>query len=501
MSNGRKQEQAVVTQVTQQQEEKSALDTIIKETGLGRDREQDYYSRHQIITVAQLVEEVMQGTERVPKKLEATIKQRIAEIDELLSAQLNEVLHAPEFQKLEASWRGLHYLVHQSETSPNLKIKVLNVSKEDLYDDLTEASDHDQSGLFKKVYSAEYDTFRGTPFGVLIGDYEFSRPQDIQLLEKISNVAAMAHAPFIGAASPQLFGMESFTQIGDKRDLAMIFDSPEYAKWTSFRESEDSRYVGLTLPHMLMRLPYGPDTTPVRAFHFKEDVDGKDHRKYLWGNAAYAFGARLTDAFAKYGWCTAILGPQGGGLVEDLPLHIFKTDEGAIAQKSPTEITLTERQENQLAELGFISLVHGKETDYAAFFSAYSCQKPKTYGTDAAANANARLSTRLQYLMAVSRFAHYIKSIMRDQLGTFMSRQECETKLHTWIQQYVLNRDEAGQWMKAERPLREARVEVSEVPGKPGVYQATAFLKPHYQLEALDVTLSLVAELPQSQGK
>jgi type VI secretion system protein ImpC len=480
------------------QEAQGLLETIIDEGRIGRDEEQREQSRRQIAT---LVEEVMQGSMRVSRDIESTINARIADIDVLLSRQLNAIMHAPEFQRLEASWRGLHYLVHQTETSTMLKIRVLNVSKRDLLRDLERAPEFDQSALFKKVYEEEYGMFGGAPFGVLLGDYEFGRhPQDMALLEKISNVAAAAHAPFIAAANPQLFNLDSFTDLGVPRDLAKIFDSVEYAKWKSFRESEDSRYVALTLPHILMRLPYGKETVPVEGFNFEEDVDGTDHNKYLWGNAAYGLGTRITDAFAKYGWTVAIRGVMGGGLVEGLPTHTFKTDEGDVALKCPTEIAITDRREKELSDLGLIPLVHCKGTDYAAFFGTQSTQRPKKYDTDAA-NANARLSSQLQYIMATARFAHYLKALMRDRIGSFMSRGECEAFLNRWINNYVVGSDEAGQEMKARYPLREARVDVSEVPGKPGVYRAVAFLRPHFQLDELTVSLRLVAELPQPAGR
>jgi type VI secretion system protein ImpC len=485
--------QTGAAEVTQQ--ETSLLDQIITEHRIGQDDEQREQSRKQIAT---LVDEVLKGSVRVSKDLEATINARIADIDVLLSKQLNEIMHAPEFQKLEASWRGLHYLVYQSETSVMLKIKVLNTSKDDLRRDLERASEFDQSALFKKVYEEEYGTFGGIPFAALIGDYEFGRhPQDVALLEKLSHVAAAAHAPFIAAANPQLFNLDSFTDVGTPRDLAKIFDTAEYAKWKSFRESEDSRYVGLALPHILMRLPYGQDTVPVAAFNFREDVDGTDHSKYLWGNAAYALGTRLTDAFARYGWCAAIRGVEGGGLVQGLPTHTFKTDEGEVALKCPTEIAITDRREKELADLGFVSLLHCKGTDYAAFFSTQSAQKSKRYDSDAA-NANARLSTQLQYIMATARFAHYLKVMMRDKLGSFMSRSDCERFLNQWVSNYVTPDDNASPATKAQYPLREARIDVAEVPGKPGVYRAIAFLRPHFQLDELSVSLRLVAELPPS---
>ena len=493
MSDETQKAKTGATEVTQK--EGSLLDQVISETRIGRNEEQRAESRRQIAT---LVEEVMSGTVRIAKDLETTISARIADIDQLLTVQLNEIMHAPEFQKLEASWRGLHYLVSQSETSTMLKVRVMNASKEDLRKDLERASEFDQSALFKKVYEEEYGTFGGAPYGALIGDYEFTRQsQDIAMLEKISQVAAGAHAPFVAAASPELFNLDSFTDLGVPRDLAKSFDTVEYAKWKSFRESEDSRYVGLCLPHVLMRLPYGPETVPVENFNFKEDVDGKQHTKYLWGNAAYALGTRLTDAFATYGWCAAIRGVEGGGLVEGLPTHTFMTDEGEVALKCPTEIAITDRREKELSDLGFIPLVHCKGTDYAAFFGTQSSQKARKYDTDIA-NANARLSTQLQYILCISRFAHYLKSMMRDKVGSFMSRVECERFLNRWISNYVTPDDTASPAVKAQFPLREARIDVSEVAGKPGVYKAAAFLRPHFQLDELSVSLRLVAELPQS---
>jgi type VI secretion system protein ImpC len=477
--------------------EGSLLDDVISQTR-SRNDEQRAESRRQITT---LIEEVMQGQVRVSKDLEKTITARIADIDQLLTRQLNEIMHQQDFQKLEASWRGLHYVVQQSETSTMLKIRVLNASKDDLRRDLERAVEFDQSALFKKIYEEEYGTFGGAPYAAMIGDYEFSRTSpDISLLEKISNVAAAAHAPFMAAAGPDLLNLESFTDLATPRDLSKIFESVDYAKWRSFRESEDSRYVGLCLPHILMRLPYGPDTNPVEAFRFKEDVDGRDHGKYLWSNAAYAMATRLTSAFARHGWCAAIRGVEGGGLVESLPTHTFKTDEGELALKCPTEIAITDRREKELSDLGFIPLVHCKGTDYAAFFGAQSAQKAKKYDTDAA-NANARLSTQLPYILAMSRFAHYLKSMMRDKIGSFMSRSDCEYFLNRWITNYVTPDDNASPYYKAEKPLREARIEVSEVAGKPGVYKAVAFLRPHFQLDELSVSLRLVAELPQSSRK
>ncbi len=474
-------------------EEAGLLDQIISEGRMAREESQK--SRAKDI-ISEFVSQIMEGAMSVSKDTEAMINARIAQIDKLISDQLNEVMHAKEFQKLEASWRGLHYLIHQSETSERLKIRVMNVSKKELLKDFERASEFDQSALFKKIYEEEFGMFGGSAYGALIGDYEFSNhPQDLALLEELSHVAAAAHAPFISAAAPQLFNLDTFTELGNPRDLAKIFQSVEYAKWKSFRDSEDSRYVGLTLPHILMRLPYGQATVPTESFNFEEDVDGTDHGKYLWGNAAYALGTRLTDAFAKYSWCAAIRGVEGGGLVEGLPTHTFRTDEGEVALKCPTEIAITDRREKELADLGFIPLVHCKGTDYAAFFSTQTVNKPKVYDTDFA-NANARLSSQLQYILAVSRFAHYLKSMMRDKIGSFMSRKNAEDFLNRWISNYVLADDNASQEAKAKYPLREARVDVAEIPGKPGAYRAVAFLRPHYQLDELTVSLRLVSELP-----
>jgi type VI secretion system protein ImpC len=490
MAEEAKQAQAAATTTV---EAGGVLDQIISETRIGKDDWERDQSRRQIAT---LVDEVMKGQLRVSKDLEATISARIADIDRLLTAQLNAIMHAPEFQKLEGSWRGLHYLVMQSETSVMLKLRVLNISKKELGKDLEKAAEFDQSALFKKVYEEEYGTFGGAPYGALVGDYEFGRnPQDIALLEKISNVAAAAHAPFLAAADPGIMGLESFTDLPNPRDLAKKFETPDYIKWKSFRESEDSRYVGLALPRVLIRLPYGPDTVPIETFNFKEDVDGTDHSKYLWSNAAYAMATRLTESFAKYGWCATIRGVEGGGKVEGLPTHTFNTDEGEIAMKCPTEIAITDRREKELSDLGFMPLVHCKGTDYAAFFGAQSCQKSKKYDTDAA-NANARLSTQLQYMFAMSRFAHYLKAIMRDKIGSFMTRKECEVYLNRWISNYVVSSEDAGMELKAKHPLKEARVEVAEIPGKPGCYRAVCFLKPHFQLDELTISLRLVAELP-----
>ena len=469
------------------------LDTIVEEGRFGKEAASQERGKD---IIKEFIGQVLQGEVTVSKDTEAMINARIAQIDHLISLQLNEILHAPAFQKLEGSWRGLKYLLDNTETSTMLKIRVLNVSKKELLKDLQRAAEFDQSATFKKIYEDEYGVFGGEPFAALIGDYEFTKhPEDIELLDRMSHVAAGAHAPFLTAAGPELMNLDSYTNLGTPRDIAKIFDSTEFAKWKSFRESEDARYVGLALPHILMRLPYGRDTKPVDGFNYEEAVDGTDHSKYLWGNAAYALGTRLTNAFAQYSWCAAIRGVEGGGLVEGLPAHTFRTDEGDVALKCPTEIAITDRREKELADNGFIPLVHCKGTDYAAFFSVQSAQKPKVYNKDAA-NANARLSTQLPYILAVSRFAHYLKAMMRDKIGSFMSRSQAERFLNDWIQTYTIGDDDAPAQIKARNPLREARVEVVEVPGKPGAYRAVAFLRPHYQLDELSVSLRLVAELP-----
>jgi len=473
----------------------SLLDRIVEQSRVAKSATEHERARD---IISELVREVLQGTVVLSENLSATLDARVAQIDALISAQLSEVMHAPEFQKLESTWRGLHYLCKHTSTGSMMKIKVMHATQKELVRDFNTAIDFDQSTLFKKVYEEEFGTFGGSPFGALIGDYQIGRqPEDMYFVEQMSHVAAAAHAPFISAASPELFGLEEFTDLGKPRDLAKVFDTVEYAKWKSFRESEDSRYVGLTLPHFLGRLPYNPkDGTTVEGFNFVEDVDGSHHDRYLWVNTAYAFAARLTAAFESYGWCAAIRGVEGGGLVEDLPTHTFKTDDGEIALKCPTEISITDRREKELSDLGFIPLVHCKHTDYAAFFGAQSTQKPRKYDLDAA-NANAVLSAQLQYMFAVCRIAHYMKAMMRDKIGSFASASNVEDYLNRWISQYVTSDDAASQETKAQFPLREASVQVSEVPGRPGVYRAVSFVRPHFQLDELSVSLRLVAELPQ----
>ena len=476
--------------------EVNLLDQIVEQSKVAKSTTE--HARAKDI-ISELAQQVMAGTVVVSDNLAATIDARVAELDRLISSQLSVIMHAPEFQKLESSWTGLHYLVKNTATSTGLKIKMLNATKKELVKDFQGALEFDQSAMFKKVYEEEFGTFGGAPFGALLGDFEITRqPEDMYFIEQMSHVAAAAHAPFISSASPELFGLETYADLGKPRDLSKVFDTVEYAKWKSFRESEDSRYVGLTLPRFLGRLPFNPaDGATVEGFNYVEDVDGTDHQKYLWCNAAYAFGVRLTRAFEDFGWCAAIRGVEGGGLVDDLPTHTFKTDEGEVALKCPTEVAITDRREKELSDLGFISLVHCKNTAYAAFFGAQSAQKAMRYSSDAA-NANAVLSSQLQYIFAVSRIAHYMKAMMRDKIGSFAAASNVEDFLNRWLMKYVLLDDNASQEQKAQFPLREASVQVSEVPGRPGVFRAVSFLRPHFQLDELTVSLRLVAELPQT---
>jgi type VI secretion system protein ImpC len=472
----------------------TVMDRVIDQGHIIRDDSQRPYA---MTLVSEYATQVLDEGMTVNKQSAlAGIKQRIAEIDQTVSDQLNAIMHSEAFQALEAAWRGLHYLVMNSETGTMLKLRLLSASKKELLADLEKATEFDQSVLFKKIYEEEYGTFGGNPFSVLVGDYHFGRsPQDVAMLEQVSHVAAAAHAPFLTAAHPGLFDMDRFTELSIPRDLAKQFESTELIKWRSFRDSEDSRYVTLTLPRVLLRLPYGPKTVPVDEFDFVEDVDGRNHDKYLWGNSAYALAQRITDAFAKYKWCAAIRGVEGGGLIEGLPAHIFQTDDGDLALKCPTEVSITDRRENELNNLGFLAICHRKNSDQAAFFGGQTTNKPKVYNTNEA-NANARISSMLPYMLASSRFAHYIKVIMRDKIGSFMTKENVQKYLNTWLSDYVLLNDDAPQSVKAAYPLREGRVDVFDIPGKPGSYNAVVFLKPHFQLDELTVSIRLVAELP-----
>jgi type VI secretion system protein ImpC len=451
-----------------------------------------------------LTEEALKGTVTFSKNISKTLSEAVSAIDAVISKQLAAIMHAPGFQKLEGSWRGLSFLVMNSETSAQLKIKVFNVAKKDLFKDVDRASEFDQSQIFKKLYENEFGTPGGEPYGVLIGDYEFSNhPEDIDLLSKMSNVAAAAFCPFISAASPKLFGFESMTELSKPRDLEKIFDSVEYAKWNSYRDSEDSRFVTLCMPRVLSRLPYGALTKPIDEFNYEEfEVDEKgqpkegQHDHYSWMNAAYVMGTRMTDAFSQYGFCVAIRGAEGGGKVTGLPAHTFTSDDGDPDMKCPTEIGITDRREAELSKLGFLPLCHYKNTDYAVFFGSQSTQKPKKYDRPEA-TANAAISARMPYLMATSRFAHFLKVMARDKIGSFMEAEECETWLNRWISNYVDGSTSPSAEAKAKYPLREAKVQVKEVPGAPGSYHAVAHLRPWLQMEELTTSLRMVARIPK----
>jgi type VI secretion system protein ImpC len=454
--------------------------------------------------VKTLVQQALAGTVTFDRNLPRTIDRAIAAIDAKLSAQLNEVIHHPRFLQLEGSWRGLNYLVMNSETGTSLKLRVLNLPKRDLHRDLTRAVEFDQSQLFKQIYENEFGTPGGEPYGALIGDYEWTNhPDDIEDLRLISNVAAGAFAPFISAAGAKMFGFETWTELSRPRDLAKIFDTIEYSKWRSFRDTEDARFVNLVLPRTVARLPYGAATKPIDEFAYEEapyDAAGAarsmDHEHYCWMNAAYVMGTKLTEAFAQTGFCVAIRGAEGGGKVENLPFHVFTSDDGDLDAKCPTEIGITDRREFELSNLGFLPLCHYKNTDYAVFFGAQSTQKPKKYDRPEA-TSNAAISARLPYLMATSRFAHYLKVMARDKIGSFMEATDCEAWLNRWIQNYVNSNESGGQEMKARFPLREARVEVREIPGRPGSYNAIAYLRPWLQMEELTTSMRLVARIPQ----
>ncbi|MCW9029607.1 MAG: type VI secretion system contractile sheath large subunit [Kangiella sp.] len=454
-----------------------------------------------------LTSEAMKGTVTWNKNLTVTFKEAIDKIDEALSSQLSKIMHNERFQKLEGSWRGLQYLVQNTDTSVSMKLKVINLPKRELFKDLSKAVEFDQSQLFKKIYESEFGTAGGEPFGALIGDYEFTNhPEDIETLELTSNVAAGAFAPFISASSPELFGFNDWTELSKPRDLEKIFDSLEYARWRGFRDSEDSRFVTLTAPRVLARLPYGEQTRPIEEFAFEElPVDSNtkiansvDNKDYCWMNASYVLGSKLTQAFTEHGWCTAIRGAEGGGKVTSLPMHNFLSDDGDMDMQCPTEVGITDRREAELSKLGFLPLCHYKNTDYAVFFGSNTTQRPKKYDSPDA-TANADISSRLPYIMATSRFAHYLKVLARDKIGSFMEPEDCESWLNRWILNYVNADEAAGQESRAKYPLAEARVEVEEVPGSPGVYHAKAWLKPWLQLEELSTSLRLVAKIPESK--
>ncbi|PHM49410.1 type VI secretion system contractile sheath large subunit [Xenorhabdus miraniensis] len=453
--------------------------------------------------VKTLAQQALENTVTVSGDTYRTIQSLIAEIDSKISQQMNHILHHEEFQKLEGAWRGLHHLINNTETDEMLKIRVMCLSKKELSNTLKrfKGVSWDQSPIFKKIYEAEYGQFGGEPFGCLVGDYYFDHTApDVELLRQMAQVSAAAHCPFISGASPSVMQMESWQELANPRDLTKIFQNTEYAPWRSLRESEDVRYIGLALPRFLSRLPYGALTNPVDNFNFEENTEGPTHSNYTWSNAAYAMAVNINRSFKLYGWCTSIRGVESGGIVENLPCYTFPSDDGGVDMKCPTEIAISDRREAELAKNGFIPLLHRKNTDMAAFIGAQSLQKPSEY-YDPDATANANLSARLPYLFACCRFAHYLKCIVRDKIGSFQERADMERWLNDWITNYVDGDPvNSSQGTKARKPLAAAEVQVEEIESNPGYYQAKFFLRPHYQLEGLTVSLRLVSKLPSLKG-
>ena len=453
--------------------------------------------------VRTLAQQALASTQLISSDVVESIQAMIAQIDKKMSDQINQIMHHPEFQKLESAWRGLHYLVNNSETDDQLKIRVMNVSKKDLHKTLKryKGAAWDQSPLFKKLYEEEFGTLGGEPFACLVGDYYFDHgPQDVELLGEMAKISAAAHAPFLTAAAPTVFQMESWQELSNPRDLTKIFQIPEYAGWRSLRDSEDSRYIGLCMPRFLARRPYGAKTNPVEAFDFEEDANGPDAKKYTWANSAYAMAVNVNRSYKAYGWCSRIRGIESGGSVEGLPTHTFPTDDGGVDMRCPTEIAISDRREAELAKSGFMPLVYKKNTDFAAFIGAQSLQKPAEY-EDPDATANAALAARLPYLFATCRFAHYLKCIVRDKIGSFKECEDMQRWLQTWIMQYVDgDPGHSTEATKARKPLSAAEVIVEPIEGNPGYYASKFFLRPHYQLEGLTVSLRLVSKLPSAKG-
>ena len=452
--------------------------------------------------VRTLAEQALQDSALVSRDAIVTIEGIIAEIDRKLSEQINLIMHHESFKALEGTWRGLHHLVSNTEMDEKLKIRVLNISKKDMGRTLKKfkGTAWDQSPIFKKIYEEEFGSPGGTPYGCLIGDYYFDHSApDVEMLHGLAQVAAAAHAPFIAASAPALLNMETWQELSNPRDLTKIFQTPEYAPWRSLRDSENARYLGLTMPRFLSRLPYNPKDNPVEEFAFEEDTEGADHSKYVWSNSAYAMGTNITRAFKTYGWCSRIRGVESGGMVEGLPCHTFPTDDGGVDMKCPTEIAITDRREAELGKNGLMPLSHWKNTDYAAFIGAQSLQKPALY-EDPDATGNAALAARLPYLFATCRFAHYLKCIVRDKIGSYKSREDMERWLNQWVTQYVTADASASEQIKSEYPLAEASVTVEDVPGNPGYYTSKFYLRPHFQLEGLTVSLRLVTKLPSAKG-
>lgn len=472
----------------------SLLDRVIAETQLTP--EDDSYAIARRGVGAFIAELLKPQNDQEPVK-KALVDRMIAEIDSKLSQQVDSILHHPDFQQLESAWRGLHLLVERTDFRENIRIELINVSKQDLLDDFEDSPELVQSGLYKHVYTAEYGQFGGQPVGAMIANYQFGPgTQDIRLLQQVAGVASMAHAPFIAAAGPAFFGLSSFSGLPDMKDLKDHFDGPLFSKWQGFRENEDARYVGLTLPRFLLRTPYDPEDNPVRSFSYRETVSDS-HEDYLWGNTAFAFASRLTDSFARYRWCPNIIGPQSGGAVDDLPLHHFSS-MGEIETKIPTEVLVSDRREYELAEAGFIALTMRKGSDNAAFFSANSAQKPKFFGNSAegkAAELNFRLGTQLPYLFIINRLAHYLKVLQREQIGAWKERTDLELELNRWIRQYVADQDNPSAEVRGRRPLRAAAIGVEDVAGQPGWYRVSLSVRPHFKYMGADFTLSLVGKL------
>lgn len=453
--------------------------------------------------VKTLAAQALANTALVSDDALRTIEGIVSEIDKKLTEQVNLILHHEEFQQLESAWRGLHYLVNNTETDEMLKIRVMSISKKEMHKTLRKfkGTAWDQSPIFKKVYEEEFGQFGGEPYGSLVADYHFDHsPPDVELLGEMAKIAAAAHAPLITGANPTLFQMDSWSELANPRDLTKIFQTPEYAAWRSLRESEDSKYVGMAMPRFLGRLPYGSKTDPVEAFAFEEETDGSDHSKYGWVNAAYGMAVNINRSFKEYGWCSRIRGIESGGAVENLPSHTFPTDDGGVDMKCPTEIAISDRRESELANNGMMPLIHRKNSDLAAFIGAQSLHKPAEYD-DADASANAQLAARLPYLFATCRFAHYLKCIVRDKVGSYKSRDDMQEWLQKWINQYVdFNSETSPESVKAAQPLAAAEVVVEEIEGNPGYYSSKFFLRPHYQLEGLSVSLRLVSKLPSAKG-
>lgn len=480
----------VLTELQQQN-----LDAVIAATTVNDQKEKEV-ARDEIDL---LITKVMEGQIKLEGRVERALREYIAQLDEAISAQVSAVLHHEKFQRLEATWRGLSYLVRNTQIIKDIKLRVLNVTRDELDEDLKSAKAFDKSRFHKKLVEDVYEMAGGNPYSAVIGDLEFDASNaDIEFLGRVSKVCAQAHAPFIASASARMFDLNDYTELPDKHvDLGVQFAKPKYINWNAFRDTEESRYVGLVAPHFLAREPYH-DGNYQASFSFREDVDGRDHSKYLWANAAYAFGARLTDAFFNFGWTTAIIGEESGGRVENLPLHYFQTEVGTQAIKCPSETKISDPRWAEMADQGFIPLVYKDNTNFATFYTAPSCQRPAIYDR-ASANANARLSASLPYIFAASRFAHYLKVINRTKLGTFATRKTLEDYLNRWILNYVVGNEDASQELKSTYPLQEARVDVESVAGKPGWYRAVAYLKPHMHLEAVTTSLRLVADLPQKK--